>query len=41
MKLTQIAAKLRKVAANMETLAAKEGDFDFADEVICLSSPTA
>ena len=34
MKLTQIAAKLRKTAADMEALAAKEGDLDFADEVV-------
>ena len=34
MKLTQIAAKLRKTAADMEALAAKEGDLDVADEVI-------
>jgi hypothetical protein len=34
MKLTQIAAKLRKTAVNMEVLAAKEGDLDFADDVV-------
>ena len=34
MKLTQIAAKLRKTAADTEALAAKEGDLDFADEVV-------
>ncbi len=34
MKLTQIAAKLRKAAADMEALASKEGDLDFADEVV-------
>ena len=34
MKLTQIAAKLRKTAADMEALAAKDGDLDFADEVV-------
>jgi hypothetical protein len=34
MKLTQIAAKLRKTAVNIEALAAKEGDFDFADYVV-------
>ena len=34
MKLTEIAAKLRKTAVNMEALAAKEGDLDFADEVV-------
>ena len=28
MKLTQIAAKLHKTAADMEALAAKEGDLD-------------
>ncbi len=34
MKLTQIAAKLRETAADMEALAAQEGDLDFADEVV-------
>jgi hypothetical protein len=34
MKLTQIAAKLRKTATDMEALAAKDGDFDIADEVV-------
>jgi len=34
MKLTQIAARLRKTAADMEALAAKEGDLGFADEVV-------
>ena len=34
MKLTQIAAKLRKTATDMEALAAKESDLEFADEVV-------
>lgn len=34
MKLTQLAAKLRKTAADMEALATKEGDLDFADEIV-------
>lgn len=34
MKLTEIAAMLRKTAANMEALALEEGDLDYADEVV-------
>ncbi len=34
MKLTQIAARLRTVAANMETLAIRDGDLDYPDEMV-------
>jgi hypothetical protein len=34
MKITQIAARLRTVAANMEALAIREGDFDYPDEMV-------
>ncbi len=31
MKITEIAARLRQIAANMEVLAIRDGDLDFAD----------
>ena len=34
MKLTEIAARLRQVAANMEVLAIREGDLDYPDELM-------
>ena len=34
MKVTAIAARLRKTAIDMEILAAKDGNFDFPDEVV-------
>jgi hypothetical protein len=34
MTLTAIAARLRKVAADMELLAAKGADLDFPDELV-------
>jgi hypothetical protein len=34
MKITEIAARLRKTAANMEVLAIREGDFDFPEEAV-------
>jgi hypothetical protein len=34
MKLTVIAAKLHKIALDIEALAAKEGDLDFPDEMV-------
>jgi hypothetical protein len=34
MKITEIAARLRTVAANMEVLAIREGDLDYPDEMV-------
>jgi hypothetical protein len=34
MKITTIAAKLRKVAIDMEIRAARDGDLDFPDELV-------
>jgi len=34
MKISLIAARLRKVADNLEALAKREGDFDFPDEMV-------
>ena len=34
MKITTIAAKLRKVAVDMEIMAAIDGDWDFPDELV-------
>jgi len=34
MKLTSIAARLREVAINMEAFSAREGDYDFPDEMV-------
>ncbi len=34
MKITTIAAKLRKVAVDMEIMAAIDGDLDFPDELV-------
>ena len=34
MKITAIAAKLRKVAVDMEVHAAMDGDWDFPDELV-------
>jgi hypothetical protein len=34
MKITEIAAKLRKVAVDMEIKAAIDGDLDFPDELV-------
>ncbi len=34
MKITAIAAKLRKVAVDMEIKAALDGDLDFPDELV-------
>jgi hypothetical protein len=33
MKLTEIAARLRTIAANMEVLAIREGNLDYPDEM--------
>ena len=34
MKIIEIAARLRTVAANMEVLAIREGDLDYPDEMV-------
>jgi hypothetical protein len=34
MKITEMAVRLRKVAVDMEEMAAKDGDLDFPDEVV-------
>ncbi len=34
MKITAIAARLRKVAVDMEEMAARDGDLDFPDELV-------
>ena len=34
MKITAIAARLRKVAVDMEEMAVRDGDLDFPDEVV-------
>jgi len=34
MKITEIAARLRKVAVDMEIKAALDGDLDFPDELV-------
>jgi hypothetical protein len=34
MKITAIAARLHKIALDMEALAAREGDYDFPDEMV-------
>jgi hypothetical protein len=34
MKITEIAARLRTIAANMEVLAIREGDLDYPDEML-------
>jgi hypothetical protein len=34
MRVTQIAARLRKVAADLEALVTAQNDFDFPDEMV-------
>jgi len=34
MKLTSIAARLRKTAVDMEEMAARDGDLDFPEELV-------
>ncbi len=34
MKITDVAARLRKVAVDMEEMAVRDGDLDFPDELV-------